>query len=87
MRAPAYHDGAKCVDSPQPTEIFPDNPDGAEGLRNQAAACRRLAAQARTRAGTSSMHALADHFDDQARKLDVTDPASSNGVGVDGVGK
>jgi hypothetical protein len=65
------------VDSPEPTEVFPDNPDGARGLRNQAAACRRLAAQARTNAGTTSMQALADHFDEQARKLDLTDQTSS----------
>jgi hypothetical protein len=39
-------------------------------LREQAAACRRLAAVAQTRSGTSSLRALADHFDEQARKLD-----------------
>ncbi|MES2137750.1 MAG: hypothetical protein V4502_11915 [Pseudomonadota bacterium] len=44
--------------------------DTADSLREQAAACRRLAAAARTRAGTSSLGALADHFDEQARKLD-----------------
>ena len=42
----------------------------AEGLREQAAACRRLAANARTRAGRTSIEALGDHFDEQARKLD-----------------
>lgn len=42
----------------------------AEGLREQAASCRRLAANARTRAGTTSIIALGDHFDEQARKLD-----------------
>ena len=47
--------------------------DTAESLREQAAACRRLATAARTRSGTTSLVALADHFDDQARKLD---PAS-----------
>ena len=51
------------------------NPDGdrrvaAEGLREQAAACRRLASSARTRAGSTSIGALGDHFDEQARKLD-----------------
>jgi hypothetical protein len=61
----------------QPPEIFPDNPDGAEGLRNQAAACRRLAARARTRAGTSSMNALADHFDEQARRADAAESAKT----------
>ena len=44
--------------------------DSADDLREQAAACRRLAATARTRAGNSSLSALADHFDDQARKID-----------------
>jgi hypothetical protein len=42
----------------------------AESLREQAAACRRLAASSRTRAGRSSLGALADHFDEQARMLD-----------------
>ena len=42
----------------------------AEHLRDQAAACRRLAATARTRAGTSSLIALADHFDNRARQID-----------------
>jgi hypothetical protein len=44
--------------------------DTADSLREEAAACRRLAANSRTRAGRSSLCALADHFDDQARKLD-----------------
>jgi hypothetical protein len=52
----------------------PSNPspgaETAESLREQAAACRRLAANSRTRAGRSSLGALADHFDEQARKLD-----------------
>jgi hypothetical protein len=61
------------LDAQPPTEIFPDNPNGAEGLRNQAAACRRLAARTRTVAGTSSMNALADHFDEQARRADAAD--------------
>jgi hypothetical protein len=64
-----------CVDFPEPTEIFPESPDGAEGLRNQAAACRRLAAQARTKAGTTSMTALADHFDEQAQRVDLAQSA------------
>jgi hypothetical protein len=49
------------------------NDDAADSLREQAAACRRLAASARTRAGNSSLLALGEHFDDQARRLD---PAS-----------
>jgi hypothetical protein len=48
----------------------PSNEEAAEGLREQAAACRRLAARARTRSGTSSLNELGDHFDEQARKLD-----------------
>jgi len=44
--------------------------DTAEGLREQAAACRRLSLQSRTRAGATALVALGDHFDDQARKLD-----------------
>lgn len=75
------------MESPPPTEIFPQNPDGAEDLRNQAAACRRLAAQARTRAGTASMQALADHFDEQARKLDIAKPTMGNGVSIEEVSK
>jgi len=42
----------------------------ADGLRGQAAACRRLSGQARTRAGTKALNELGDHFDEQARKLD-----------------
>jgi hypothetical protein len=42
----------------------------AEELREQAAACRRLALQSRTRAGKKGLDALGDHFDEQARKLD-----------------
>jgi hypothetical protein len=50
-------------------------PDGsrsnmAEGLREQAASYRRLAAVARTNAGTKSLGELADSFDERARKLD-----------------
>jgi len=53
-------------DDPRPSA----QPETAEGLRQQAAACRRLAAASRTRAGRSSLGALADHFDAQASKLD-----------------
>jgi type IV secretory pathway VirB9-like protein len=70
------------VDSPEPTEIFPVNPDGAEGLRDQAAACRRLAAQARTRAGNTSMTALAEHFDEQARRIDQAEFSNGTGNGA-----
>jgi hypothetical protein len=76
------------LDAQPPTEVFPDDPDGAEGLRKQAAACRRLAAKARTKAGTSSMTALADHFDEQARRADVTESAIINeSAGPQGITK
>lgn len=42
----------------------------AEGLRGQAAACRRLSSKARTRAGVKALIELGNHFDEQARKLD-----------------
>jgi hypothetical protein len=44
--------------------------DTADGLREQAAVCRRLAPTARTRAGTNALNALGDHFDERAGKLD-----------------
>jgi len=69
---------AAAQEGPSANEIFPHNPDGVEGLRNQAAACRRLALQSRTIAGASSMNALADHFDDQAIRLDQSERASTN---------
>ena len=47
----------------------------AESLREQAASYRRLAAVARTSAGTKSFGELADTFDERARKLD---PQSRN---------
>jgi hypothetical protein len=46
------------------------NREAADSLRAQAAACRRLAASARTRAGSTSLEELAEHFDAQARRLD-----------------
>jgi len=55
------------------TDISNPRPDpsvAAEGLREQAASCRRLARAARTRSGRTSIEALGDHFDEQARKLD-----------------
>lgn len=48
----------------------PERRRSAEVLREQAASCRRLAAAARTRSGTTSLNALADHFDEQAGNLD-----------------
>ena len=47
--------------------------ESADGLREQAAACRRLSVQARTRQGVKALQTLGDHFDEQARKID---PAS-----------
>jgi hypothetical protein len=44
--------------------------DSADQLREQAAACRRLALNARTRAGTKALEGLGDHLDERARKLD-----------------
>ena len=44
--------------------------DTADSLREQAASCRRLASASRTRAGKSSLEALADHFEKQAVSLD-----------------
>ena len=59
-----------CLNPEQPPKPTRDRKDTAESLREQAASCRRLATAARTRAGTSSLDALAEHFDEQARKLD-----------------
>ena len=44
--------------------------DSADKLREQAAACRRLAVNARTRAGTKALEGLGDHFDERASRLD-----------------
>lgn len=60
-----------------PNEPFHDGPEtpdtrrvSAEDLREQAAACRRLATNARTRAGGRALDDLGDHFDESARKMD-----------------
>jgi hypothetical protein len=59
-----------------PKSVPPADEEGAsrrssaDGLREQAASCRRLAAAARTRSGMTSLNELGDHFDEQARKLD-----------------
>ena len=58
------------MDPDQTSDPARDRRNNAEGLREQAASCRRLAAAARTRSGTTSLNALADHFDEQARKAD-----------------
>jgi hypothetical protein len=58
------------LDPDQTSDSWRLREDSAENLREQAAACRRLAAAARTRTGMTSLFALGDHFDDQARKID-----------------
>ena len=59
-----------CLDLERTPDPLRDTKDSADSLREQAAACRRLSATARTRSGTTSLNKLADHFDEQARKLD-----------------
>jgi hypothetical protein len=44
--------------------------DAAEGLREQAASCRRLAKRARTDAGSTALKAVAETFDTDARRID-----------------
>jgi hypothetical protein len=56
-------------DEPLTTPILPQA-DSADQLRQQAAACRRLALNSRTRAGKTGLDALGEHFDAQAHKLD-----------------
>jgi len=50
--------------------------DAADGLREQAASCRRLASRARTGSGWTALHAVASHFD---RDADRIDPRSLRG--------
>ena len=58
----------------EPSDENPPSHDArrvsAEELREQAAACRRLAGNARTRAGGKALDDLGDHFDESARKMD-----------------
>ena len=42
----------------------------ADGLRDQAASCRRLARRARTGAGSIALNAVAEQFDTDARRID-----------------
>lgn len=49
----------------------PSRAEAADGLREQAASCRRLATRARTRTGAGALNALADHYDAYARRLDA----------------
>jgi hypothetical protein len=44
--------------------------DAADGLREQAASCRRLARRARTDSGSTALTTVAEHFDDDARRID-----------------
>jgi len=44
--------------------------DAADGLREQAASCRRLARRAKTQAGGNALEAVADQFDTDARRID-----------------
>jgi hypothetical protein len=47
--------------------------EAADGLREQAASCRRLAKRARSASGATALGAVADQFDTDARR---TDPRS-----------
>ena len=62
--------GALSLDFEQDHEPDRSPNNIAEGLREQAASYRRLAAVARTSAGTKSLGELADTFDERARELD-----------------
>jgi hypothetical protein len=44
--------------------------DAADGLREQAASCRRLATRARTSSGLTALRAVADQFDTDASRID-----------------
>lgn len=44
--------------------------DAADGLREQAASCRRLAWRARTVQGALALKAVAEQFDTDARRID-----------------
>ena len=44
--------------------------EAADGLREQAASCRRLSKRARTDAGSKALNTVAEHFDDDARRID-----------------
>jgi len=44
--------------------------EAADGLREQAASCRRLARRARTGAGGTALQAVAEQFDTDARRID-----------------
>lgn len=44
--------------------------EAADGLREQAASCRRLARRARTGSGWTALTAVAEQFDTDARRID-----------------
>lgn len=44
--------------------------DAADGLRDQAASCRRLARRARTASGWTALKAVAKQFDSDASRID-----------------
>lgn len=44
--------------------------DAAEGLREQAASCRRLSKRARTASGSAALNSVAEQFDTDARRID-----------------
>jgi len=44
--------------------------DAADGLREQAASCRRLAKRARTASGLSALRSVAEQFDTDASRID-----------------
>jgi hypothetical protein len=48
----------------------PSRTEAADELREQAASCRRLARRARTNGGSSALKAVAEQFDDDARRID-----------------
>ena len=53
----------------------PSRAEAADGLREQAASCRRLAGKARTPGGATALNTVAEQFDDDARRID---PMSMN---------
>ena len=50
----------------------PGRHEAAEGLRKQAALCRRLATRARTYSGSAALRTVAELFDKDARRIDPT---------------
>ena len=49
---------------------FPTKAEAADELREQAASCRRLAQRARTPSGATALSTVAEHFDDDAARLE-----------------